>query len=118
MAQLIEPRVRYEEQIKALPCVSKRTKIYSLSGTVNKGAQARILIDNYQNGMLSTKDCYLNFTANPTFQGTGIAGSAAAVGASDSSPGPIALTGGVTCATICSESVKMTTPVGTTRSET
>ena len=80
MAQLIEPRVRYEEQIKALPCVSKRTKIYSLSGTVNKGAQARILIDNYQNGMLSTKDCYLNFTANPTFQGTGIAGSAAVVG--------------------------------------
>ena len=76
MAQLIEPRVRYEEQIKALPCVSKRTKIYSLSGTVNKGAQARILIDNYQNGMLCTKDCYLNFTANPTYEGTGIAGDA------------------------------------------
>jgi hypothetical protein len=79
MAQLIEPRVRYEEQIKALPCVSKRTKIYSLSGTVNKGAQARILIDNYQNGMLCTKDCYLNFTANPTYEGTGIAGDATSV---------------------------------------
>ena len=72
--QLIEPRVRYEEQIKALPCVSKRTKIYSLSGTVRSGNVARILLDNYQNGILETKDCYLNFTCNPVFTGAGIAG--------------------------------------------
>lgn len=72
--QLIEPRVRYEEEIKALPCVSKRTKIYSLSGTVKQGNQARILIDNYQNGILETKDCYLNFVATPKFTGTNIAG--------------------------------------------
>ena len=76
--QLIEPRVRYEEQIKALPCVSKRTKIYSLSGTVREGNMARILLDNYQNGILETKDCYLNFTCSPTFKGTNIAGAAAA----------------------------------------
>ena len=72
--QLIEERVRYEEQIRALPCVSKRTKIYSLSGTVQSGNQARILLDNYQNGILETKDCYLNFVCNPVFKGTNIAG--------------------------------------------
>ena len=62
MSNFIEPRVRYEPKPLPLPHSTQRMKFHALAGDTSGGATSRILVDNLQNSMLATDECYLNFS--------------------------------------------------------
>jgi len=75
MSDFIEPRVRYEPKPLPLPHSTQRMKFHALAGNTAGGSTSRILVDNLQNSMLVTDECYLNFSVQGDINATDVSSS-------------------------------------------